>query len=137
MNVSDGDPNTDEDSDTNNGTYSHTLNVKDFVNILGLNCCGLRSKLKNGLFDDEVSNYDIICLSETKVDYIDLTKTALEGEFSYFIKEKSILYPKHQNGGVHGLCMLIRKNIAAHSQLLRKLSHRTSFGLNLIKMPLV
>ena len=55
-------------------------------------------------------------MSETKTDHIDLTGTTLDNEYSCFVKEKSI--NRHRYGGVHGLAMIIKNDIAAHVQLL-------------------
>ena len=88
---------------------------------MGLNVCGLRSKLNNNtMFEDFVVKHelDILCLSETKTDHIDLTDTKLNGQYTCFVKEKSISKPKHRYGGVHGLAMIVKENIATHAQLL-------------------
>ena len=86
------------------------------VKIVGLNVCGLRSKLNDISFENFAIKYEIICLSETKTDHIDLSGTKLNGEYSCFTKEKSV--NSHRHGGVHGLAMIIKKNIAEHAQLL-------------------
>ena len=70
------------------------------------------------MFEDFVVKHklDILCLSETKTDHIDLTDTKLNGEYTCFVKEKTegdYLY-----GGVHGLAMIVKENIATHAQLL-------------------
>lgn len=39
------------------------------VNILGLNVCGLNSKINLGVLEDYIRDYDIACLCETKTDY--------------------------------------------------------------------
>ena len=78
----------------------------------------MRSKLNNGIFDEYVKNFDIICLSETKLSKstdIDFAGTYLN-DYQCFTKEKSI--NSHQYGGVHGICMLIRNNIVNHSKLI-------------------
>ena len=89
------------------------------VKILGLNMCGLRSKLNNNImFEDFVVKHelDILCLSETKTDHIDLTDTKLNGEYTCFVKEKT--EGNYRYGGVHGLAMIVKENIATHAQLL-------------------
>ena len=86
------------------------------IKIVGLNVCGLRSKLNDISFENFAIKYEIICLSETKTDHIDLSGTKLNGEYSCFTKEKSV--NSHRHGGVHGLAMIIKKNIAEHAQLL-------------------
>ena len=44
------------------------------VKIVGLNVCGLRTRLRNGIFEEFAKNYDILCLSETRMQNIDLQK---------------------------------------------------------------
>ena len=44
----------------NNEIPSAIRNVK----IIGLNVCGLRPKLRNGIFEEFAKQYDILCLSE-------------------------------------------------------------------------
>ena len=60
------------------------------VKIVGLNVCGLPSKFKYKIFEGFAKKFDILCLSETKIDHIDLTGTILNGEYSCFIKEKTV-----------------------------------------------
>ena len=88
----------------------------EITKILGLNVCGLRSKVNNGIFDIYAKDYDILCLSETKldrIDDIDFSGTHLENYHCY-IKEKKL--SSHQYGGVHGICMLVKNNIVNHSK---------------------
>ena len=109
--------------------------------ILGLNVCGLKSKLNNGIFDDYAKNYDILCLSETKlgqINDIDFSGTTLE-DYHCFIKEKTC--NTHKYGGVHGLCMLVKNNIVNHSKpvtgvkspyVLWRKFNKEAFGLSCI-----
>ena len=90
--------------------------VKNDVKIVGLNVCGIKSKLRNGIFEEFAKQYDILCLSETKVGQIDLTGTSLSNDYTSFCKEKSI--SKHRYGGVHGLGMIVKNSIAIYAQLL-------------------
>ena len=85
------------------------------LQILGLNVCGLRSKLGNVLFGDYAKDFDILCLSETKVSHIDLSHTCLN-DYICFIKDKSV--PGHPHGGAHGLCMIIKSNIANYATVI-------------------
>ena len=87
------------------------------VNILGLNVCGLYSKLKYNVLQKftKENDFDILCLSETRTDHIDLAGTSLN-EYSYFIKEKTV--NTHRYGGVHGLCMIIKDKFKNHAQVL-------------------
>ena len=93
-----------------------TLPLLSNVKIMGLNVCGIRSKLNNNIFESVVKELgiEILCLSETKTDHIDLTGTKFNGEYTCFTKEKT----EYRYGGVHGLAMIIKDNIAAHTQLL-------------------
>ena len=122
-NTPNNDDQNDENEDSNNnndGSYLYQNNYAAVdttnIKIVGLNVCGLKSKLRNGIFDEFAKHYDILCLSETKVDHFDLKGTSLNNEYSSFVKEKSI--NTHRFGGVHGLCMLVKNDIASHAQLL-------------------
>ena len=97
--------------------------------ILGLNVCGLRSKLNNGYFDEYAKEFDILCLSETKVTNnleIDLSSTSLSNYYCY-TKEKIVTGHKH--GGVHGLCMLVKNNIINHSKLITDTNVKSPYVL--------
>ena len=77
------------------------LNLTD-VKFLSLNVCGLRSKLKQTEFLEFISMYDIIVLTETKTDELDLdllneTFTSL-GYLSHFQSRKSNTNQK--SGGI-------------------------------------
>ena len=75
-------------NETNNDTIRNSSsNIITNVKIVGLNVCGLRSKLGNGPFEVYAKKYDILCLSETYCDYIDLSNTILK-DCSCFGKKK-------------------------------------------------
>ena len=85
--------------------------------ILGLNVCGLRSKLSNGYFDEYAKEFDILCLSETKMtNNSEIDFGSVLNDYFCYTKEKKITGHKH--GGVHGLCMLVKNNIVNHSKLM-------------------
>ena len=85
--------------------------------ILGLNVCGLRSKLSNGYFDEYAKEFDILCLSETKMtNNSEIDFGPVLNDYFCYTKEKKITGHKH--GGVHGLCMLVKNNIVNHSKLM-------------------
>ena len=69
-------------------------NISDnnrLTKILGLNVCGLRSKIHNGIFDDYAKDFSILCLSEIKLEKntdIDFAGTNLE-DFHCYVKEKN------------------------------------------------
>ena len=123
--------NADANDTTNNGTYNNDDNVNtnlidsqnnqiqdviERVKILGLNVDGLRSKLRRGIFEQYARQFDILCLSETKMHHIDLTGTTIH-DYSCYIKEKSI--SSHQYGGVHGLCMMVKSSIAEYAHQIK------------------
>ena len=108
-------------SKLNNHMYNTNISDKKqyqnnvITKILGLNVCGLKSKLNNGIFDDYVKNFDILCFSETKLQNIadiDFSGTNLEDYYCH-IKEHVSGYG-HQYGGVHGICMLVKNNLVKH-----------------------
>ena len=82
---------------------------------MGLNVCGLKSKLGNVIFEEFAKDFDILCLSETKLSHIDLSGTCLN-DYHCFIKVKTVT--THQHGGVHGLCMIVKSNIANYATLI-------------------
>ena len=105
-------------NETNNDIIRNNLsNLITNVKIVGLNVCGLRSKLENGHFEVFAKDYDILCLSETYCDNIDLSNTTLNG-YSCFVKEKIV--PSHRYGGIHGLCMLVKNEFKDHATLLKE-----------------
>ena len=103
--------NENDNVETNNSEHDTTAEIK----ILGLNVCGLRSKLRNSFFESYCANFNIICLSETRQNQIDLSRSELSN-YTCFIKEKTI--PDHRYGGVHGLCMLVDKKYTDHAKQL-------------------
>ena len=52
-------------------------NVNSVLNIIGLNCCGIKKRLNYLEFEQMIRKYDIICLVETRTDDIGIVK--LEG----------------------------------------------------------
>ena len=109
----------DKMCNNNTSNRKKQFNSNMITKIVAINVCGLRSKLNNGIFDEYAKNFDILCLSETKVGTIldiDLSDTSLN-DYHCYIKEKST-DNRHQYGGVHGLCMLVRNNIVKHAELI-------------------
>ena len=97
---------------------NNKINNNVITKIMGLNICGFRSKINNGIFDEYAKNYDVLCLSETKVSKIsdvDLKDSSLS-DYHCYSKDKTI--SEHQYGGVHGLCMLVRNNLSKHTELI-------------------
>ena len=63
-----------------------------------------------------MKDYDIICLSETKVKFLDMCNFSLEG-FSCIIKEN--LVKNHRYGGVHGICMFVKDDYFRFTRILK------------------
>ena len=66
--------------------YSSFGSKKDKLNFLGINVCGLFSKLKFGVFQDIIEDYDFICVSETKI--LNIPADEFEN-FTVFTSEKN------------------------------------------------
>ena len=49
--------------ETADGNFEHSLKIK----VLAINVCGLKSKLNNGICESYIQGFDIICLSEAKL----------------------------------------------------------------------
>ena len=54
-----------------NSTFGNNL-LSNNINIMCLNCCGIKSRLKYPEFGNLIEKYDIICLVETKTDDLDV-----------------------------------------------------------------
>ena len=85
-----------EDSNYNEDSNDGQLPV---VTICSLIICGINSKLNNGYFDHFCSNFDILCLSETKTNIYDLSDTALN-DFTIFTFDDGLF-------ATHGMCILV------------------------------
>ena len=106
------------ESNTKCNSAQNIMNNTNVTKILGLNVCGLRSKLRNVIFEDYIKIFEILCLTETKLGKntdIDFVGTSLNEYFCY-TKEKII--KKHPHGGVHGICMFVKNNILKYSKLV-------------------
>ena len=90
----------------NEHNYASRVNCRK-INILGLNVCGLLSKLELGIIDNYVQDYDFLCFSETKTNDIDVND--INGFTPFILQPKT----KDQKlGGFHGICIFVRNNIA-------------------------
>ena len=50
----------------------------DEFKCVALNCCGFNSKMNNGIFDNFLCDFDLICLSETNTQHADISHSALQ-----------------------------------------------------------
>ena len=77
--------------------------------MCSLNVCGLHSKLKYNILQNYIKKYDVICLTETKCDLIDVD--IISGYKCFIMSKKRI---NHRYGGIHGICILVKEHIAIH-----------------------
>jgi exonuclease III len=90
-----------------------SFNEKDTIlnlKIISLNVCGLVSKLRNPDFVEYISFYDIICLTETKLDEVD------DVEIDGFELLASVCrtHCKAKSGGI---CVFVRTNLCKYVQV--------------------
>ena len=80
------------------------ISPKLLIRMVGLNVSGFLNKYEKGILDVYLSNFEIICLSETHTEDLppNFTKSAL-GEYSCFTKKKKDTEMPYQFGGFHGL----------------------------------
>ena len=69
-------------------------------NICFINVCGLKSKLQNGVFEKYISNFDFVCVAESKLDNAhDASNIGLPEGFKILCKNRHAL-SAHPSGGV-------------------------------------
>ena len=87
--------------------------LKPNLKILGLNVCGLISKLNLSILEDYIfDNLDIVCLSETKTDQIDEVNANIGGFKPFFHHRKNFV---RKSGGI---VTFITESIAQHAKVL-------------------
>ena len=105
------------------------------LNIVTLNVCGLMRKLLFPDFIEFINKYDIVCISETKLDDIDVINVKLDG-YTFFAKNR---ISRRKSGGV-GIFVrtnLIKKKLLSiietdlHNMIIFKLHHDLC-GLDII-----
>ena len=74
------------------------------VKILGLHVCGIQSKLKLGTLEQYVQDCDFVCLSEAKTSKVD--DNCIPGYHPIVLSKK---HGSHKLGGIHGLCIFVKK----------------------------
>ena len=101
------------------------------MKIIGLNVCGLHSKLELGILTEMIKDVDFACLSETKTDDVDMD--FIPPGFKVFHKVKT--NSKFRHGGVHGLCLIAKdiynihvlEDIHSHYILWTKVEFKCNF----------
>ena len=91
------------DSDFN-PLLGHSYSIKPnkiTIQFIAVNVCGLSSKMTNPDFMDQIKNYDIVSLSETKLDDADnpdISEEFSKHGFITFIKNRKNLTPRRSGG---------------------------------------
>ena len=84
------------------------------LRVLGLNVCGLLSKLNLNILEDIIcDNYDIICFSETKLDVIDEANIEIEGFVPFYPHR-----PKYRRKS-GGIATFVNMNISEKVELVK------------------
>ena len=80
------------------------------IKMLALNVNGFISRCENGVLDAYLSNFEIICLSETKINQLppNISKSLI-GEYKYLHKQPT----KCKYGGFHGLAAFVHPSLNA------------------------
>ena len=79
------------------------------IKLLGLNVCGLKSKLNSGILENYCKNYDFICLSETKVNPC-INDVHVDG-YELFCKRLG-------NNNAHTIGLLVKECYSDHVQVI-------------------
>ena len=72
------------------------------------------SKLRLGILETYIKDFDVISLCETKTDNID---TDAFPDYAIFTLKKSS--PTHRHGGIHGISLLVKDHLAASTTILQ------------------
>ena len=86
------------------------------IKIVGLNVNGFLNKFERGILDIYLSNFEIICISESHLTNLpsNFSKSLL-GEFSFFSKPKPVTRPNGASyGGFHGLTIFAHPKFEAN-----------------------
>jgi hypothetical protein len=81
------------------------VNKPNCVRVLSLNVCGIVSKLRNPDFVEFINNYDIVCLTETKLDFYD--NIHIDGY--KLLSQVNRVNCKARSGGI---CVFIHENLS-------------------------
>ena len=82
--------------------------------IVAINVNGISSKLDLNLIDTFLSDYKVICLTETLTNDITLTNTLLE---DYCVFSSTKKFRKSRYGGIHGISILVPSLLAEYCKL--------------------
>ena len=83
------------------------------IKLFSLNVGGISSKYDLGILDIIVQDYDLLCFSETKTNYINNIS------FSGFkVIEMPIKKDNHKYGGIHGIALYVKENLYENVTIL-------------------
>ncbi len=90
------------------------------IRFMGLNVCGVASKLRLGILENYIRDFDVISLCETKTDEID--EDALPDYTSFSLQKSNAT---HRYGGVHGISLLVKNHLASSTTILKDTTAET------------
>ena len=77
----------------------------------------MQGKLKYCILQQLIEQYDFVCLTETKCDYI--CEDEIPTHSAFFMKKNNKSY---RYGGIHGLCILVKKRLSKHCTIITDLT---------------
>ena len=98
------------------------------IQIVGLNVNGLVSKVEHGVLEVYLNNFDIACLTETKIDHIEDDFLPNFHPFILGRKNKS-----HRYGGIHGICIMVKKKLVDFVSVVRETSDENVLWIKIDK----
>lgn len=105
--------------------HDHTYHCESAsIMIATLNVCGLKKKLEIGILENYIKNFDIICLSETKVAKADEVNVPGFKYIAALNKNRN-----HKFCGIHGVGVLIKVHLAKHITIITDLNADTALWL--------
>ena len=89
---------TENKSTDNHSPETNSIKKKTGMRILGLNTGGLNSKLRLDVFEHYVTDsFDVVCLTETKLDALDEVNINIEGFIPIYHHRKHFV---RKSGGI-------------------------------------
>ena len=95
------------------------------ISMCSINVCGFNSKLKYGILENYITKFDVICLTETKCDHL---IENIEG-YTLFVMQKR--NKKHKYGGIHGICIFVKEDIALNCTIIDNFLSESIFWLHM------
>lgn len=89
-------PNQSEFIDNNACTASNEISAKEILKVGAINVCGLKTRMNYPEFTKLIQKYDIVCVSETKLDKYDIIECK---DYTFYSKPRTEAY-KRKSGGI-------------------------------------